>query len=62
MMATMLELSEDEIRIVLSWAAATDFEAKLDLEDITVIDRLAGAVGEDPHDYCEVYLSTRRKG
>ncbi len=54
-----MTLTDDEVRRVLEWAAATDFESKLQAEDVRLIERLADSVGENPHDYCEVFMSTR---
>jgi hypothetical protein len=51
-------LTEHEVRLVLSWAAATDFEAKLEADDYILVQRLARAIGEDPDNYAVVFLST----
>lgn len=54
---SIVELTAAEVEIVLSWANAADFEAKLDADELPLVDRLARAIGDDPQDHAQVRRS-----
>lgn len=41
-------LSGDEVRVILDWCDAADFESRVERSELPLVDKLAKAVGEQP--------------
>lgn len=54
---SIVELTAEEVEIVLAWANATDFEAKLQADELPLVDKLARAIGDDPEEHAQVRRS-----
>lgn len=58
--AMALELSEQEIRLILKWAEGCDGESYIDDDDWPLIERLAAAVGVNPRTVAPSWASEVR--